>query len=163
MLRVFCLHEVLEVTDAGLLLDNACRLSNLAHVKSRFTRIDTRGGKLGICRHNSPIQNNTAVPNDNPRTDDAVLSYLYIRPNFHGLDDRPFINEHMATYFHRHMSDLVVLLLEWRFNYHPLIQNYISADENLCQICAQYYLLLQYCMIIYLNIIRALYQATLAD
>lgn len=69
----------------------------------------------------------------------------------------------MTADFDRNVSDLIVLLLEWRFDDDAFVQYDITTDEYFGQIGSENNFLLQDCMIVDFDIIRALDETLFTD
>ncbi len=69
----------------------------------------------------------------------------------------------MTADFDGNVSDLIVLLLEWRFDDDAFVQYDITADEDFGQIGSENNFLLQDCMIVDFDIIRALDETFFTD
>lgn len=118
---------------------------------------------MGIGWYDCAIQNYAAVSNDHSWANDALFANLDIRSNFHGLNDGALVDKNMTADFDRNVSDLIVLLLEWRFDDDAFVQYDITTDEYFGQIGSENNFLLQDCMIVDFDIIRALDETLFTD
>ncbi len=118
---------------------------------------------MSICWNDCSIQNYAAVSNDNSRTDDAFLANFDIRSDFHGLNDGALIDKNMTSNFDGNVSDLIVLFLKWRFDDDAFVENDITTDEDFGQICSENNFLLEDCMVINFDIVRALDETFFTD
>lgn len=162
-LLILSLDKILKVTYTRIFLHNTRRLRNLPHIKCRLPSINTRRSQLGISRNYCTVQNYTAVPDHDPWPDNTLFTNLYVRSDFHRLDDCALVHENVTPDLNWNVTDLVVLLFEWGFDDHSLVQDHVTTDEYLGQVSAQNYLLLQNRMIVNFDIIRAFYQTLFAD
>jgi hypothetical protein len=144
-----------------LFLHNTGALGDFTNIKRRLAPIDTAGRELGILRDNGPIQQYARIPNDCSLANNALLADLNVGSNLHGHDDGTFIDENVRSDFDGDVAKLVVLLFERRFYYYALGEDYVAADEDFGQVRPQDYLLVDYCVVVDLDVVRTLYKAFL--